>query len=307
MIYTVTLNPALDYFVELEQVNLGAVNRAMTDHKAPGGKGINVSKVLKRLGHQSEAFGFIGGFTGKYLREVIEQDGIATKFIEVTGDTRINVKIKGQEESEINGVSPRIKPEHLEQLRNQMSELKKGDILVLAGSVPATIPFDIYEALCREALEREVEVFIDSSGEPLSHVLQARPTFIKPNHHELGELFSTNIANPEEAVPYIEKLIGQGIKYVLVSFAGDGALLGTKDQLLFANTPKGKVKNSVGAGDSVVAGFIAAKNEKMALADAFRFAVATGSATAFSTTFAERAIVEELMKEIDIKDWRKGE
>ncbi|MCL7747741.1 1-phosphofructokinase [Halalkalibacter alkaliphilus] len=301
MIYTVTLNPALDYFVELEQVNLGAVNRSNYDYKAPGGKGINVSRVLKRLGHQSEALGFIGGFTGAYIKDVVEKEDIKTNFIQVTGDTRINIKIKSEQESEINGVSPEITSEHLEQLHTQLSVLNEGDALVLAGSVPAMIPSEIYEVLCKSVIERNAEVFIDSSGEAMTKVLEAQPTFIKPNHHELGELFSVKLHEPQEAIPYVRELLGKGIEYVLVSFAGDGAVLGTKDQILFANTPKGEVKNSVGAGDSVVAGFLAAKTENMTLEDSFKFAVATGSATAFSKGFAEREKVEALMLEINIK------
>jgi 1-phosphofructokinase len=307
MIYTVTLNPALDYFVQLDQVNLGAVNRSAVDFKAPGGKGINVSRVLKRLGHQTVALGFIGGFTGNYVREVIEKEEIDTNFIEVDGDTRINVKIKSQSESEINGVSPEISAENLEQLRQKLSALNEGDVLVLAGSVPSTMPTAIYETLCQEAHERKAEVFIDSSGEPMEKVLNAGPTFIKPNHHELGELFSVAISTPKEAIPYVQRLVDYGIKYVLVSFAGDGAILGTKETILFANTPKGEVKNSVGAGDSVVAGFIAAQTEKMSLEEAFKFAVATGSATAFSTGFASREQVESLIKKINIINWGKGE
>lgn len=307
MIYTVTLNPALDYFVQLDQVNLGVVNRSTNDYKAPGGKGINVSRVLKRLGHQSEALGFIGGFTGEYVKSVVEQEDIRTNFIQVKGDTRINIKIKSRKESEINGVSPEIQDDHLEQLRSTLSNLNEGDILVLAGSVPASIPDEIYETLCQEALKRKAAVFIDSSGKPLRKVLKAKPTFIKPNHHELAELFSVEIPSPDKAVPYVQELIKQGIKYVLVSFAGDGAILGTEEQILYANTPNGVVKNSVGAGDSVVAGFLAATLENMSLEDAFRFAVATGSATAFSTEFCRREDAEKLSKEIIITKYGKGE
>ncbi|KHF41353.1 1-phosphofructokinase [Halalkalibacter okhensis] len=307
MIYTVTLNPALDYFVEVERVNFGVVNRSNYDYKAPGGKGINVSRVLKRLGHQSEALGFIGGFTGDYIKTVVEKEDIKTNFVQVAGDTRINIKIKSESESEINGVSPDITDEHLEQLQKQLAVLNEGDALVLAGSVPATIPSEIYEVLCKSARTRKADVFIDSSGEAMKKVLESQPTFIKPNHHELGELFSVEINEPKEAIPYVQELIGKGIQYVLVSFAGDGAILGTKDQILFANTPKGEVKNSVGAGDSVVAGFIAANQEKVSLEDAFKFAVATGSATAFSKGFADRDQVESLMKEINIRELERDE
>ncbi|MFC0471154.1 1-phosphofructokinase [Halalkalibacter kiskunsagensis] len=307
MIYTVTLNPALDYFVEIDELNVGALNRSTYDYKAPGGKGINVSRVLKRFGHNSKSLGFTGGFTGDYVRDVIEKEGIETDFIQVNGDTRINIKVKGKIESEINGVSPDIKNEYLEQLQKQLSVLNEGDALVLAGSVPSTIPDDIYETLCQGALDRKAEVFIDSSGEPMKKVIEKRPTFIKPNHHELGELFSVELKEPKEAVPYVRKLIEKGITYVLVSFAGDGAILGTNEQILYANTPKGIVRNSVGAGDSVVAGFLAAKKEKMNLEDSFKFAVATGSATAFSKGFAQREDVETLMKEITISEIGKGE
>ena len=300
MIYKVTLNPALDYFVQLDQVNLGAISRSNDDYKAPGGKGINVSRVLKRLGHQSEALGFIGGFTGEYVKSVVEYEDIRTNFVQVDGDTRINVKIKSEEESEINGVSPDITEKHLDELRATLSVLKEGDVLVLAGSVPATIPADIYATLCEDAKNRNAMVFIDSSGEPMRKVLDAKPTFIKPNHHELGELFSVQISSPKEAVPYAKELVKGGIKYVIVSFAGDGAILATDDQILFANTPKGVVQNSVGAGDSVVAGFLAATSENMSLEDAFKFAVATGSATAFSKEFCHRSDVEKLSQEITI-------
>ncbi|GAE26134.1 fructose 1-phosphate kinase [Halalkalibacter wakoensis JCM 9140] len=300
MIYTVTLNPALDYFVQLEQWNEGGVNRSTYDHKAPGGKGINVSRVLKRLGHESEALGFIGGFTGHYVKEVIEQEQVSTRFIQVNGDTRINVKIKSDTESEINGASPEITEEHIEQLKQQLELLNEGDVLVLAGSVPATIPADIYEVLCTEARKKKADVFVDSSGEPMNKVLKHKPTFIKPNHHELGDLFQVKLKTPDDAVPYVRELLAKGITYVLVSFAGDGAILGTTDKILFANTPKGVVQNSVGAGDSVVAGFIAAKAEQMDLEQSFKFAVATGSATAFSKGFATREDVEALMKEINI-------
>lgn len=303
MIYTVTLNPALDYFVRVDEVNIGIVNRSAADRKEPGGKGINVSRVLKRLGHHSEALGFIGGFTGEYVKSVIEEEEIGTNFTTVEGDTRINIKIKGQQETEINGVSPLIGGQALSRLHEQLAALSQGDTLVLAGSVPASLPLDIYKTITCEARNRGAKVFVDTSGEPLREVLEAKPTFIKPNHHELGELFSTDISAPEQALPYVRQLNEQGVHYVLVSFAGVGAILGADGRIFAASPPKGTVKNSVGAGDSVVAGFLAAQKEGLDLKEAFCFAVAAGSATAFSSTFCQREEVEKLAATIKASIW----
>ncbi|MCM3714153.1 1-phosphofructokinase [Alkalihalobacillus oceani] len=303
MIYTVTLNPALDYFVRVDEVKIGLVNRSAADRKEPGGKGINVSRVLKRLGHHSEALGFIGGFTGEYVKNVVEQEDIGTNFTTVEGDTRINIKIKGHEETEINGVSPVISERALSRLYEQLAALSPGDALVLAGSVPESLPLEIYKTMTAEAQAKGAEVFVDTSGEPLRQVLEAKPTFIKPNHHELGELFDTVISAPEQALPYIRQLHERGIHYVLVSFAGKGALLGADGQIFAASPPKGTVKNSVGAGDSVVAGFLAAQKEGRSLKEAFCFAVAAGSATAFSSTFCRLEEVERLARTIDASIW----
>ncbi|WP_054712251.1 1-phosphofructokinase [Bacillus sp. JCM 19041] len=300
MIYTVTLNPAMDYFVSLDTLELGGVNRTKADHKAPGGKGINVSRVLKRMGHKSTALGFIGGFTGEYIKASIEEEQIQASFIQVDGDTRINVKINAREESELNGVSPDVSASDLEKLEAQFSGLVEGDAIVLAGSVPPALRADVYAAWTSQLKKQGVKVYVDTSGTALADVIQAKPTFIKPNQHELSELTGAEISTLKEAVPYVKALIDQGIEYVLVTFAGDGALLATAETILFANTPKGTVKNSVGAGDSTVAGFVCAKEEGKTLIDAFRFAVASGSATAFSTGFAERNTIEALMEEIHV-------
>lgn len=300
MIYTVTLNPAMDYFVSLDALALGGVNRTKADHKAPGGKGINVSRVLKRMGHNSTALGFIGGFTGEYIKAAIKDEHIRASFIQVDGDTRINVKIKAQEESELNGVSPHVSANDLEKLQAQFANLGEGDAIVLAGSVPPAIKADVYATWTEQLKKQGVKVYADTSGAALMNVIHAKPTFIKPNHHELSELAGVEISSIKEAVPHVKALIDQGIEYVLVTFAGDGALLATAETMLFANTPKGIVKNSVGAGDSTVAGFVCAIEEGKTLVDAFRFAVASGSATAFSTGFAERDTIESLMEEVQV-------
>ncbi|WP_088103230.1 1-phosphofructokinase [Halalkalibacter urbisdiaboli] len=307
MIYTVTLNPAVDYFIHVDKLQLGHVNRSTYENKAPGGKGINVSRVLKRLGHQSQALGFIGGFTGEYVKNTIEAEGILTRFIQVKGDTRINVKMKSEDETEINGSSPSIQEQDIQTLTAQINQLSADDILVLAGSVPNSLKEDIYNEWIVDVKARGAEVFIDTSGLPLKKAIDVKPTFIKPNQHELEELFQVSFEKPEDAIPHVQQLVDLGIEYVLVSFAGAGAILGTKEALLFANTPKGVVRNSVGAGDSTVAGFITAKLEGLSLEESFKFAVATGSATAFSSEFCRREEVLALTKEIEITTLRKGD
>ncbi|MEN0642758.1 1-phosphofructokinase [Alkalicoccobacillus gibsonii] len=300
MIYTVTLNPAVDYFVELDDLKPGHVNRSRKEHKAPGGKGINVSRVLKRLGHNSQTLGFIGGFTGDYIINTLQEENIETSFVEVNGDTRINIKMKATDETELNGTSPEVTEQNVAELVSQLDQLKKGDTLVLAGSVPGTLPKSIYTQWIQQVKENGVNVFLDTSGEPFADAVEAGPTFIKPNHHELSELVGADIQTPEQAVPYVRQLVEKGIDYVFVTFAGDGAILGTKDQILFANTPKGTVVNSVGAGDSTLAGFIAASMDELPLEDAFRFAVSSGSSTAFSKGFCELSHVKELMNQVKV-------
>ncbi|MBM7837445.1 1-phosphofructokinase [Alkalihalobacillus xiaoxiensis] len=298
MIYTVTLNPAMDYHVTLDHLQLGEINRATADQKSPGGKGINVSRVLRRLGHQSTALGFIGGFTGNYIRASIEEEAIKTDFIEVEGDTRINVKIKADQESEINGVSPAIFDKHVKALEKQLSQLKEGDTVVLAGSTPPTLPASIYAKWTVMLKEHGVSVYVDTSGEALREVISSKPTFLKPNHHELSEIAGVEIETIEQAIPHIKQLVGDEIDYVLVTFAGDGAVLATKEQLLYANAPKGTVRNSVGAGDSTVAGFISALAQDKSVEEAFKTAIATGSATAFSVGFADKEAIDLLKNEI---------
>ncbi|MCK0472434.1 1-phosphofructokinase [Halalkalibacter sp. APA_J-10(15)] len=303
MIRTVTLNPAIDHFVRLEQFELGHVNRAKADLKVAGGKGINISKVLKNLGHTSVAHGLIGGFTGRFVQEQLERDGIVTEFTAINADTRINMKIQSNMETEINGVSPQITENELNDLEKKLGLLQDGDSLVLAGSVPETMPSSIYERLLTRIDGKDVQVFVDTSGAALHSVIEKKPTFIKPNHYELAELFSTTISTKEEAIPYVRELLSKGIQFVLVSFAGDGALLGTDDAIYMANVPTGEVVNSVGAGDSVVAGFLTALSEGQQIEKVFAFAVASGSATAFSQGFCQREAVETLTKEVFITKW----
>lgn len=300
MIYTVTLNPSIDYVVQTECFKLGNVNRAENDMKFPGGKGINVSRVLYRLGIENTALGFIGGFTGQFIEDVLKSEGVKTNFVHVDGDSRINVKIKGQEETELNGQGPVITGEQLSQLMKKIEKMQAGDYLVLAGSIPASIPKTFYETMANFGAERQINVIVDASGSALQHVIQNKPFLIKPNHHELGELFKEKLSTVEEVIPYGRKLIEQGVQNVIVSMAGDGALLFTNKGVYEATVPKGTVINSVGAGDSLVAGFVGIYEKTKNVEEAFRYGVATGSATAFSADLCTKDKVEELLSQVMI-------
>ncbi|WP_462413141.1 1-phosphofructokinase [Neobacillus sp. Marseille-QA0830] len=301
MIYTVTLNPSLDYIVELDQVNVGGLNRTKNETKLPGGKGINVSQVLKRLDVDSQALGFIGGFTGDYLKSLLETLQISTDFVRVNEDTRINVKLKSDTETEVNAKGPAISPENFESLKAKIRELTSEDILVLAGSIPSTMPADTYEELVKICGETGTKFVVDAEGELLRKVLPFKPFLIKPNHHELGDLFNTVITTPEEAVPYARELINQGAQNVIVSLAGNGAVLINKDMAIVSTVPKGELKSSVGAGDSMVAGFIATYAKSNSIEEAFRFSVASGSATAFSIGLCTPEKIESLLPQVKLQ------
>jgi 1-phosphofructokinase len=298
MIYTVTLNPSLDYIVEVDQVTLGELNRTKNETKFPGGKGINVSQVLKRLDVDSRALGFLGGFTGDYIEEFLTSHGINTDFVKVDEDTRINIKLKSEDETEINAKGPNITEENFEALKGKIRELTSEDILVLAGSIPSTMPESTYEELVKLCNENGTKFIVDAEGELLKKVLPLNPFLIKPNHHELGDLFNTVINSCEEVIPYGRELIKQGAQNVIVSLADKGAVLINKDLALIATSPKGDVKSSVGAGDSMVAGFIATYEKTKSIEEAFRFSVAAGSATAFSIGLCTREKMESLLPQV---------
>jgi 1-phosphofructokinase len=300
MIYTVTLNPSLDYIVELDQIALGELNRTNKETKFPGGKGINVSQVLKRLDVDSKALGFIGGFTGDYIESYLHSHDIQTEFVRITEDTRINVKLKSEKETEINAKGPSITAENFEALKIKIRELTSEDLLVLAGSIPSSLPDSTYEELVEICNGNGTKFVVDAEGDLLKKVLQFKPFLIKPNHHELGDLFNTKITSCEEVIPYGKELIKNGAQNVIVSLAGKGAVLITKDTAMIASVPKGKVQSSVGAGDSMVAGFIATYEKTKSLEEAFRYSVATGSATAFSIGLCTRESVEGLLSQVQL-------
>lgn len=300
MIYTITFNPALDYIVKMDEFNLGHVNRSNNEFVYAGGKGINVSIVLNNLEVKSKALGFIAGFTGDEIERRVREFGCDTDFIKLKeGMSRINVKIKADVESEINGGGPDISAEALEELYGKLDTLTSGDILVLAGSIPKTMPTDVYERIMERLQEKGVKFIVDTTGESLLKVLKYNPFLIKPNHHELGELFGVKLNNKEEVIEYAKKLKDMGAQNVIISMAGDGAvLINSNGDVTTSNVPKGVVKNSVGAGDSMVAGFIAGYLNSEKIEDGFKLGVATGSASAFSEGLATKDYVYELLEQV---------
>lgn len=300
MIYTITFNPALDYIVKMDEFNLGNVNRSNNEFVYAGGKGINVSIVLNNLEVKSKALGFIAGFTGDEIERRVREFGCDTDFIKLKeGMSRINVKIKADVESEINGGGPDISSEALEKLYAKLDTLTTGDILVLAGSIPKTMPTDIYERIMERLQEKNVRFIVDTTGESLLKVLKYNPFLIKPNHHELGELFGVKLNSKEEVIEYARKLKDMGAQNVIISMAGDGAvLIDSNGGVTTSNVPKGVVKNSVGAGDSMVAGFIAGYLNSEKIEDGFKLGVATGSASAFSEGLATKDYVYELLEQV---------
>lgn len=299
MIYTVTFNPCLDYVVGVDDLKLGAVNRVSSEAVMAGGKGVNVSIVLKNLGHASCAWGFLAGFTGDEIARRLGKMGIDTDFIRVSeGMSRINVKIKADVETEVNGIGPAITPEDVEALFAKIDRLGEGDILIVSGSVPSTMPGDIYEQILARLDGRGVGVVVDAARDLLVNVLSYHPFLIKPNNHELGEIFEVELKTREEVVPYARRLQERGARNVLVSMAGEGAVLVTETGDVIASpSPQGTVVNSVGAGDSMVAGFVAGYLEsKGSFERAFRMGVCTGSASAFSLGLATRDQVEALLE-----------
>ncbi len=298
MIYTVTFNPSIDYIVRMPQLTPGEINRVTYEDVLPGGKGINVSIVLSNLGHESTALGFVAGFTGREIEDRMKGYGAKCDFIQVKeGMSRINVKIKAEEETEINGIGPKISEEDIESLYQKLDALVAGDTLVIAGSVPSMLPSDMYERIMSRLDGRGINIVVDAERDLLVKVLQYHPFLIKPNNHELGAIFDVELEKREEVVPYAKKLQEKGARNVLISMAGEGAVLvPEKGDVVMSEAPKGKVVNSVGAGDSMVAGFIAGYQESDGdYATAFRMGVCTGSASAFSPKLATRPEVEALL------------
>lgn len=300
MIYTMTLNPSIDYIVHVDNLQLGGLNRMRSDLKLPGGKGINVSRILSRLGAENTALGFVGGFTGRFLEEALASEGIKTDFIPVNGDTRINIKLKHGEETEINGLGPSITPAEADALCGKLDGLNAGDIVVLSGSVPPSLGGMYYDRLIEAIRSAGARFVLDTTGDAMLRGVSQGPLLIKPNHHELAELFGAQIDSIDQIVYYGKKLQEQGAENVLISMAGDGAILITHEGVYQSNVPRGTVRNSVGAGDSMIAGFVGTLAQGGDLLSAFQTGVASGSATAFSDDLAERELIDQLREQVKV-------
>lgn len=300
MIYTVTFNPSLDYIVSVENFQLGITNRTSSELMLPGGKGINVSTVLMNLGIENKALGFVAGFVGDEIIRRLEEMGVQNGFIRIEeGVSRINLKLKSIDGTEINGQGPVISPEHVEELMKQLDRLGEGDVLFLSGSIPSSMPDDAYQKIMERLDGRGVQIVVDATKDLLLNVLEYHPFLIKPNNHELGELFGVELKTREEVIPYAKKLQEKGAVNVLVSMAGEGAvLIDANEDVYMAPAPKGTLVNGVGAGDSMVAGFIAGWLEKQDYEHAFCMGVSAGSASAFSEHLATKAEIEAVYQQV---------
>lgn len=302
VIYTVTFNPSLDYIVSVKDFRPGMTNRTSSELMLAGGKGINVSIVLGNLGIKSTALGFIAGFTGDEIVRRLHNSGINSEFIKINdGISRINIKLKSIDGTEINGQGPHIDSSHIEQLMNRLRRLESGDVLVLAGSIPAGISDNIYKNIMDMLKDKGVQIVVDATSRLLTNVLEYNPFFIKPNQHELGDIFNVTLNTQEEVIPYALELKKMGAVNVCVSMGGKGAILVADDGNVYkAKAPDGILKNSVGAGDSLVAGFLSGWIEKKDYEYAFRKGVATGSASAFSERLATNGEVNDLIGKVTI-------
>ena len=304
MIYTVTLNPSIDYVVETDKLKIGEVNRANKEELYPGGKGINVSLMLNELQAENTALGFLGGFIGEYIENTLASKGVNTEFIKLEeGFSRINLKIKNEVETEINGKGPHISEEKLQLLYKKIEKLKDEDILVLCGSIPNSLSNTLYQDIISMVAQKNVKVIVDATSNLLLNTLKYNPFLIKPNIHELEEIFDTKIDCIDSTIFYATKLKDMGAENVLISMGKDGALLiDSKGKIYLSNAPYGDVVNTVGSGDSMVAGFISGYLKTKDYKEALKLGASCGSATAFSSGIGEKKLIDILKNEIEIKE-----
>ena len=300
MICTVTFNPSLDYIVSVENFKLGLTNRTSSELMLPGGKGINVSTVLMNLGIENTALGFMAGFVGDEIVRKLEEMGVKSDFIRIPeGVSRINLKLKSIDGTEINGMGPEISAEKVQELMEKLDTLKEGDVLFLAGSIPSSMPDDMYEKIMARLDGKGVMIVVDATRDLLVNVLKYHPFLVKPNNHELGEIFGVELKTRQDVIPYGKKLQEKGARNVLISMAGEGAVLVAEDGQVFEKpAPKGILVNGVGAGDSMVAGFMAGWMEKHNYEYAFHMGISAGSASAFSENLATREEVQAVYEQV---------
>ncbi|AYG00491.1 1-phosphofructokinase [Lactococcus allomyrinae] len=303
MIYTVTLNPALDYFMNYEKISLGEVNRTSQTQVSAGGKGIMESRMLSLMESPTTALGFLGGFSGEYIRTFLNEHGVLSDFTPIDSLTRINVKLKTEdEETSLDAAGPILKESDIQAFIQKFENLKPDDIVVFAGTIPKALGEDFYERLIEKVKIKRASFVLDIDGQKLLKSLKSHPLLIKPNREELEAIFNTSLKTNEEIIPFGKKLLDMGAQYAIVSMAGDGALLFSRDAVYFAEGIKGELKNSIGAGDSTVAGFLAEYHETKDLLKAFRQAIACGTAKAFSKDMPTREFVNEIYKKVEIKE-----
>lgn len=299
MIYTLTTNPSIDYIMRIDEFTHGATLRSKASEMYPGGKGIMVSKLLKNLGDDPVNIGFLGGFTGDFIKNELEKLGIKESFTEIKGDSRINVKLKYQDETEINAEGPHIGEDEVENFFASLKEVKEDDLLVISGSLPKSLDKDFYKEVIRRI---SCKFTIDIANKEVLDYLKYKPVLVKPNKEELGRIFETKIETDEEIISYAKKLNELGAENVIVSLGGEGSNFVDKDRVLKASPITGKLVNSVGAGDSMVAGFVYGLSHDLSKEEAYKLAVACGTATAFSPDIGSKATIDEILEKVEVKE-----
>lgn len=300
MIYTVTFNPSIDYVMFVDDFKIDGLNRAQDTNKFAGGKGINVSRVLKTLGVDSTALGFAGGFPGDFIAQTLKDSDIHTDFVQVDEDTRINVKLKTGQETEVNAQGPNVTDVQFQSLLNQIKETTDNDTVIVAGSVPKSIPSDAYAQIAKITKQTGAQLVVDAEKDLVESVLEYQPLFIKPNKDELEVMFNTSVKSDEDVIKYAKQILDKGAQSVIVSLGGDGAIYVDRQQSIKAVNPKGKVINTVGSGDSTVAGMVAGLATGLSVQDAFKQAVASGTATAFDADLATKDAIENIKSQVTI-------
>lgn len=301
MIYTLTLNPSIDYVLKIDKFSDGETLRSNTEEKYPGGKGIMVSKLLKNLGEKSVNIGFLGGFTGDFIRKKLNDLGIEEDFTNIEDDSRINVKLKYETETEINAQGPQITEEEIEEFLNYLDQLQEDDFIIISGSIPKSLGDDFYRVIVNLLEMNNVRFALDTSGKKLFKLSSYKPFLVKPNKDELSEIFEDKIDSEEKIVKYARKLIDQGAENVIVSLGKDGSIFIDNSVIYKAKPIEGKLINSVGSGDSMVAGYIYGYMKGLSKLDSYKLAVSCGSATAFSPDIAEKELIDDIFKKVEVE------
>lgn len=304
MIYTLTLNPSIDYVLRIDKFDDGQTIRSKSEEKYPGGKGIMVSKLLKNLGEKSVNIGFLGGFTGEFIKNKLENLGIDEEFTKISDDSRINIKLKYEKETEINAQGPCIKEEEIEEFLNYLDNLEEDDFVIISGSIPKSLGDDFYRVIVNLLEMENVRFALDTSGKKLFNLSSYKPFLVKPNRDELSEIFEDEIDSDEKIVKYARKLIDQGAENVIVSLGKDGSIFIDNSIAYKAKPIEGKLINSVGSGDSMVAGYIYGYMKGLSKLDSYKLAIACGSATAFSPDIAEKELIYKILEKVEVEEWK---